>query len=196
MQPPERVAVPTCIGCGAMSQFGTCDTGCSEHKLELVRAAAYDELLEEASDTQTRIAALDDVLRQIADQEPRTAEIESAYRSAQRAARDALPRQLLPEPNRDDDQPAEHATTWWCAECGGIDAPQPCLGICVWRPVEWVNRSLYMPRRARILDQRARAQQTRDLLRRLAYVTPREGHWQHGWQLIQHEAREHLAALA
>ena len=42
MQVPERLTVPTCIGCGAMTEFGTCDTGCSEHKLELVRAAAHD----------------------------------------------------------------------------------------------------------------------------------------------------------
>lgn len=179
-----------------MSQFGTCDTGCSEHKLELVRAAAYDDLLKEATDTQTRIAALDDVLQQIADQEPGTDEFERAYRSAQSAARDALRAHPIPEPNHDDDQPAEHATTWWCAECGGIDAPQPCLGICVWRPVEWVNRSLYMHLRERILDQRERLQQARDLLRRLASVTPRQGHWQHGWQLIQHQARELLAVPA
>lgn len=30
-------AVPTRIGCGAVSNSGTCDTGCSEHKLELVK---------------------------------------------------------------------------------------------------------------------------------------------------------------
>lgn len=41
------------------------------------------------------------------------------------------------------DEPAERTTTWWCAGCGGIDAPQPCLGICIWRPIDWVNANLY-----------------------------------------------------
>jgi len=38
----DRLTAATCIGCDAMSQLVNCDTGCSEHKLELVRAAAYD----------------------------------------------------------------------------------------------------------------------------------------------------------
>jgi hypothetical protein len=29
------------------------------------------------------------------------------------------------------DDAAEVAVTWWCPECGGLDAPQPCLGSCL-----------------------------------------------------------------
>jgi hypothetical protein len=42
MRVPDRLTVPTCIGCGAMSRPGTCETGCAEHKLVLIRAAALD----------------------------------------------------------------------------------------------------------------------------------------------------------
>ena len=193
MQAPERIAVPTCVGCGAMGRFGTCEAGCSEQKLELVRATAHDELLQAATETQARIGALEDVLRGIAEAEPGSPEAERAYRSAQRAARDALLADRRAEPAADHDPAVEHATVWWCAACGGIDAPQPCIGICVWRPVEWVSRGDHMRLRERLLGQRQRHRQIRDLLRRIAHVTPREGHWQQGWRLVRGEARELLA---
>jgi hypothetical protein len=69
------------------------------------------------------------------------------------------------------------ATTWWCAGCGGIDAPQRCLGICVWRPVEWVNRTRYSEERACALAQLDTERRLRQLLRRIAFVTPRAGQW-------------------
>jgi hypothetical protein len=196
MGPPDRLSVPTCIGCGAMSHLGTCDTGCSEHKLELVRAAAYDALLAAASDTGASAEAFADVAQKLARQEPAPDDFEGAYRSAQGAARDAL--RLHPDDQQtiDSEQAAEYATTWWCAECGGIDAPQPCLGICVWRPVEWVRRSLYEQLRERTMSEREREQHLRELLHRAARITPRPGHWEHGWRLLQTEARQLLDAPA
>ncbi len=57
MRVPERLTVPTCLGCGAMSEFGTCDTGCSEQKLELVRAAVHDSSAVLGSSTHARAEA-------------------------------------------------------------------------------------------------------------------------------------------
>ena len=197
MRAPDRLSVPTCVGCGAMSRLGTCDTGCSEHKLELVRAAAYDALVVAASDVRACADAFADVGGLLARPEPGPDEFEGAYRSAQRAARDALRRHPdIGQQTIDWTQPAEHAITWWCAECGGLDAPQPCLGICVWRSVEWVERSLYEQLREQTMLEREREHRLRDLLHRIAWVTPRRGHWERGWRLLQLDAREILNAPA
>ena len=88
--------------------------------------------------------------------------------------------------------PAESATTSWCAACGGIDAPQPCLGIRIWRPVDWVNRAVYEQQRERVLAEREMELRLSRLPRRLASVTPRHGRWERGWRVLRAEAQEAL----
>jgi hypothetical protein len=187
MTQPERLVVPTCVGCGAMSEWGTCETGCTEQKLELVRAAASDTLLEVASRASAHAEAFSAVAQELlGDAAPASAE---GYRSLQSQARAALARH--PDTDHDEEwaEPSEPAVTWWCAQCGGIDAPQPCLGICVWRPVQWVKRSVYEQARERALGERAREQHLRRLLRRIAAVTPRQEHLQENWRAFQAESR-------
>jgi hypothetical protein len=190
---PERLTVPTCIGCGAMAQFGTCDSGCSEQKLELVRAAAHDSLAALASSADARAGAFRSVAEELAWHQPAGEDRQDAYRALQDKARATLHRH--PSVDGQDvelEEPAEPATTWWCAECGGIDAPHPCLGICVWRPVEWVNRVVYAYQRKRVLAERERELRLRRLLRRVASVTPREGQWERGWRVLQADGQEAL----
>ena len=83
-------------------------------------------------------------------------------------------------------------TAWWCSACGGIDAPQPCLGICIWRPVEWVNRSTYQQERERALSDRERERCLRELLRRIVSITPNVGYWQDNWNALQTDAQRTL----
>ena len=75
-----------------MSQFGTCDTGCSERKLELVRAPAYDALLAAASNASARANAFAELAQRVARDQPDAGEVQNAYRSAQRCACDLLRR--------------------------------------------------------------------------------------------------------
>jgi hypothetical protein len=138
-----------------MVRFGTCDGGCGEQKLELVAAVQYDTLAALASSARVRTDAFGAVVQELVSRQPGANEWEPAYQSVQDIARIALHR--YPEVDAkgvDWDEPIEFATTWWCAACGGIDAPQPCLGICVWRAVEWVNGAGYLEQRAGALAQR------------------------------------------
>ena len=187
---PERLVVPTCVGCGAMGEYGTCETGCIERKLELVRAAASDAVADAASRAAVRADAFGAVAEALLGETPPGGD---GYRSLQAWARAAL----VQHPDTDHDEewaePSEPAITWWCKECGGIDAPQPCLGICVWRPVEWVNRAVYEQAREQAFVQRAREQRLRVLLRRLATVTPRPDHWQENWSAFAADARTAIA---
>lgn len=190
MVAPERLVVSTCIGCGAMSEWGTCETGCVERKLELVRAAASDAVAEVASRAAENADAFAAVAGELVREGP---PVEERFRSLQRAAREALVR--YPDTARDEDwaEPSEPAVTWWCENCGGIDAPQPCLGICVWRPVEFVNRTVYEQARERALAERARERRLRQLLRQIVAVTPRPDHLAENWSVFATHARAALA---
>ena len=195
MQPPDRVTVPTCIGCGAISQLGTCPGGCTEKKLELVPAGHYDRSAAHAASTRIRAEAFRAVATQLSSRLPGADELEAAYLSVQAAARISLRR--YPESSAQDqdwDEPPELATTWWCAGCGGIDAPQPCLGICIWRRVEWVNATLSEKERPRNLADRDAERCLRLLLRSVAWVTPRSGQWERGWRVVETQARQTLRA--
>jgi hypothetical protein len=155
---PDRVTVLTCIGCGAMGRSERCEGECSEHKLVLVSAADYDA-----------VAQLEPIVRRVA--EARPADPRAALLALRERAREAL-REVkdLDEPNI--------VTGWWCAECGNVDLPQPCIGVCVWQPAEWVNVALY---------ERARA--SRRFLARAAALTPRPGQWRRNWEALQEQAR-------
>jgi hypothetical protein len=180
-----------------MSEFGTCDQGCSEAKLELVRAVDYDMLAAPISDARVRADAYRAVADDLVSGRPGPQEYEAAYRRLQESARAALRRfapiaEQSPAPEAPDED-AERATTWWCARCGGIDAPQPCLGICVWRHIDWVSADLYDQQHGLSLATRETELCLRRLLRHVASITPREGHWKHGWSALQTEGRSALA---
>jgi len=185
--------VPTCIGCGAMERWGTCDTACSEHRLDLVSAADFDALEVERSAVRAGVDACRPVVETLAGTDPGQEGWQAAYRASQRAALAVLSRH---ESHEGSDERAEHVTTWWCAECGGIDAPQPCLGICVWRPADWVNRTGYEAARSLAAGERDVERAMVGVLRRVACVTPREGHWESNWRALHADAREARRASA
>jgi hypothetical protein len=194
MDAPERLLVPTCIGCGAMAEPGNCERGCSEQRLDLVRAAAHDQLIAAAAHWTASADAFQEVAEHLATQELSDGTHERAYRAVQDAARAAL-RRHPDEADLDLLEPAEPAITWWCARCGGIDAPRPCLGICIWRATEWINRAAYEQQREHALNERDREQQLRRLLRRVVAVTPRPGQWERSWNVLQADARNAALAL-
>jgi hypothetical protein len=197
MKLPERVTVPTCVGCGSMAVPGSCETGCREHRLDLVRAAASGAMSTLRSDAHAAAESLRSVAARLASEAPAPGEWEASYRSVRDDARAALRRH--PRVASDDlalAEPAATATTWWCPACGGVDAPQECLGICVWRPVEWVSQAVYDRERERALAEHEIEQRLRELLSRIAWVTPRPGQWERSWRALQEEARRELGQLS
>ena len=196
MRASVSLTVPTCVGCGAMGTFGTCEGGCREQRRDLVRAAACEYVSGIASDAHRRAEALRAVAEQLASGQPVRGEWEAAYRVLQQSARLAL--RQHPRPDANDgalEEPAAVATTWWCPACGGIDAPQPCLGICIWRPVAWVDKDVYEQEHERALAEDRAEHRLRRLLRRIVSVTPRSGQWERGWRALQDEARLALQSV-
>jgi hypothetical protein len=83
-------------------------------------------------------------------------------------------------------------TGWWCAQCGNVDMPQPCIGVCVWRPADWVNLDLY-ERQLKLADPGLRAARSLSgFLARVAAVTPRAGQWQRNLDALRAQARRAL----
>jgi hypothetical protein len=193
MRPPDRITVPTCIVCGAMSRPGNCDTGCGEQKLVLVRAATLESLAGTETIIRANVATLRRPVAELLEEPSTGQQWPTAYTHLQEHARAAL-HDAPDEPAIAAvlEEPAEPAITWWCERCDGVDAPQPCLGVCVWRTVEWASHDIYERNRARILSERDTEQRLRGVLRRLAHTTPHPGQHQRSWYAFAEEAANAL----
>jgi hypothetical protein len=177
-----------------MGGFGSCESGCTEQRLELVRADAYDAAVALEQASRTRVVAFTPIAEELVRGEPADDEWQSTYGALQQRARSALRAHSRTQQQEVDlSVPSQAAITWWCSQCGAIDAPQPCLGICLWRQVEWVNKDLYDRRRERALAEQERELLLRRLLRRVASVTPHAGQWRRSWQALQTEAARALS---
>jgi hypothetical protein len=89
--------------------------------------------------------------------------------------------------------PMETIEAWKCVGCGNIEAPQTCIGVCQYRKVQLVDAFEHERMLADLRDAQQFRQRVRDeLLRRLAYVTPRDGEWERSYRALQNEARRAL----
>lgn len=131
------LTISTCIGCGAMSIPSRCPNGCGpERRLQLVAAAELDRLEDlietSAGRIETLAGALADFLA--------VPELEPSPELRERA-RAALSRhdRSMPSVRAALEADPDPVVAWWCDRCGGLDAPMPCLGVCVRRPAQWAN---------------------------------------------------------
>jgi len=193
VQPADRLTIPACIGCGAMRQDQTCPLACAERRVELVHAGDYDRLAASAAACRARVRGLRAVAAELASAQPAEGEWQAAYRAVQESARSALRRFAPPGGSQADPFPAaQTAVVWHCRDCGGVDAPQPCIGVCIWRAAQWVDAATYEAERSRALGDRQAERSLGGLLRTLAFTTPRSGQWERSWRALQARARQAL----
>ena len=188
---PRRLSIPGCIGCGAMRQYESCAGACRERRLELVSGGDYDELAAAAATSRVRIEGLWDVVGELARTEPGPGEWQAAYEAVRPSARSALRRFRPAAGGRGDElrSPAETVIVWRCQDCGAVDAPQECIDVCIWGPVDWVDAASYESERSRAAVDREVEQSLAGLLRRFAFATPRDGQWERSWRAFQSQAR-------
>ena len=185
---PVRISISTCIGCGSMREFATCDGICRERKLELMTGGDYDELVSSATASRSRIQAFLPIVAELAGAPPRRAD-GIAYESLRGWARVLLKAAGPPVHETIAATSAETTAVWRCPDCGGLEETQPCIGICVWRPVDWVELRAFESERARALKDVEFERALFGLLTRFARVRPREGEWERNWLAFQSEAR-------
>jgi hypothetical protein len=118
----RHLPVATCIGCGARNHSAECPGGCADLPLDLVDVDDLVAIATRAEALDERIAALREVVSALAADGP------VDWPAVQARARAALLVAVPSEPEVD------VVEGWGCPRCGRVDAPRPCLGICVRRP--------------------------------------------------------------
>jgi hypothetical protein len=174
-----------------MRQYESCEGACRERRLELVSGGDYDELTAAAAACRLRIEGFWAVVGELTRTEPGPGEWRVACEALQQSARSVLRRSGPAVESRDDEllSPAETVIVWRCQDCGGVDAPQECIDVCIWGPADWVDATSYESERSRAAVDREVEQSLAGLLRRLAFATPRDGQWERSWRAFQSQAR-------
>lgn len=90
---------------------------------------------------------------------------------------------------------SERVTAWQCIGCGRIEGPQPCIGVCEDRKVDFVYAVDYDNALAELALARSQLEALVALVRQLAHTTPREGEWERTYRALQARARRALATL-
>ena len=90
---------------------------------------------------------------------------------------------------------SERISAWQCIGCGRVEGPQPFIGVCQDRKVEFV----YASEQDRVLADLGRARTETEalaaLVRQIAHTTPRNGEWEQTYRALQARARRVLDAL-
>ena len=174
-----------------MRQQESCEGACRERRLELVSGSDYDELTTVAATCRDRIEGFGAVVGELARTEPGPGELRAAYEALQQSARSVLRLSGPAAGDRSDELPARAETVivWRCEDCGGVDAPQECIDVCIWGPADWVDAALYERQQSRAAGDRGVAQSLAGLLRRFAFTTPHDGQWERSWRAFQSQAR-------
>lgn len=84
---------------------------------------------------------------------------------------------------------AERVQAFRCIGCGKVEAPQPCIGICEDRIVEFVDSGEYDAAVADAAAARQQAARLSAVVRRLAFTTPRNDEWERSYRALQAQAR-------
>jgi hypothetical protein len=92
------------------------------------------------------------------------------------------------------DPPAgEVITTWACDFCGRIEAPQPCIGVCIRPETPMVRASEHRAVLEELARTRAELERLAPPLRQLAWSTPRPRHAAEHAHAVQAMARTVLS---
>ena len=86
-------------------------------------------------------------------------------------------------------------TAWQCIGCGRIEGPQPCIGVCQDRKVEFVYASELDAALGELALVRSRLEGLAAVVRQLAVTTPRNGEWERSYRALQARARRVLATM-
>ena len=91
---------------------------------------------------------------------------------------------------------SERVAAWQCIGCGRVEAPQPCIGVCQDRKVEFVYASEHEKTLAELARLRGEVEALTVLVRQIAHTHPRQGECEHTWRALQSRARRALERIA
>ena len=89
----------------------------------------------------------------------------------------------------------DYVKAWQCIGCGRIEAPQPCIGICQDRKVQFVYADEHEETVAELALARRQVIALEALVRRLACTKPHKDGWEHCYRAMQEHARSTLTTI-
>jgi hypothetical protein len=141
--------------------------------LDLVEAGDVDALSDDLAALKARVRALSAVAEAVA---TGGGELRADARAALR----------LPVPAEQAE--ALIVEAWGCPVCGRVDAPQPCLGVCIREPVLMEDAAGYRALAEQVARARAADAELTTLVRLVAFVSPRAGQEQATWAALRARA--------
>ncbi len=175
LQLPECLTLWRCIGCGSMGNAAECLGACDFRKLDVVSAQEHADLLERLAAITDHVEGLTAIAREIAALAEPARDFERGYRELQTRAREILRSTVVAEINADAE--SDRSVVWLCACCGQVEAPQPCLGVCIRRDGEFVRGGDHDKLAAAFGSAHRTAKILTAFVRRFAWVSPRAGQW-------------------
>ena len=163
--------------------------------LDVVPAARHDQASAELAEIRARLQPLYQLARRLAADSALTEDPEGAYATLRSEARALLHGTSHPATAPVDAQPVERIAGWLCLECGRFEAPQPCLGVCIWRRREVVCAAAHDALMQELIAERKRLNRLGGLIGRLAWVTPHRGARDRTRRALQDEAQGLLDEL-
>lgn len=93
------------------------------------------------------------------------------------------------------DADAERVTVWECIGCGKIEGPQPCIGVCQDRRVEFVYAADYDGKSRGMAELRRQMDILTMLVRQIACTTPHGVGCERTYRVMQNRARRILREM-
>jgi hypothetical protein len=158
------ITVTVCIGCGAIENTQPCLGTCIDRRLDLVRADQH-------ATAGAAVSALEHALadrRTLVERLARAVPPETEWEALRALARAAL--RAPPPPTA-----GEVVTTWACDSCGRIEAPQPCIGVCIRPETPMIDAAEHDAVIAEAEAVQRALEQLAPPLRLLAWTAPRPG---------------------
>ena len=172
------ITVLRCIGCGMIETPQPCLGTCIDRRLDLVDAGSHAEAVAALAALEAELAEQQSLLARLAraaDWEP----LRPAARAALRARTEPVEGEVI--------------TTWACDSCGRIEAPQPCIGVCIRPETPMVEASEHAAVVAAARTVAAELERLAPLLRQLAWSRPRADHREEMQQALRAAAHRALS---
>lgn len=86
-------------------------------------------------------------------------------------------------------------SVWQCIGCGRVELPQPCIGVCSDRKVEFVASVDFDELQRRFRELEGEYQRLVEFMRMMARNTPKPGHWEASYKNLQASVEKRLESL-
>jgi hypothetical protein len=176
-----------------MGNFAGCADGCRMESAEVVPVEVFADLLSQREALAEKADLLAPLIERVRAPLPACGDPERAWRSLKDdvcKARTAMKIDASPDIAAPGSlEPDTYFEIERCAMCGAVEAPQPCIGVCIRKVGEFVLREPYDALAEDVERLASRCDAVATLVGRICRVAPRDGQWRANLEYFRAEAR-------